>query len=63
MAELSWGDVALLDLENIYDFIAHDSHQYARHQVERIQQATLRLRQLPGSGRHVPASPPSRNSP
>ncbi len=57
MAELIWGDVALLDLESIYDFIARDSHQYARHQVERIQQTALRLRQFPESGRHVPEFP------
>ncbi|OGW37056.1 MAG: hypothetical protein A2010_05240 [Nitrospirae bacterium GWD2_57_9] len=36
MAKLIWGDAAVYDLERIYDYIARDSHQYARHQVERI---------------------------
>jgi plasmid stabilization system protein ParE len=57
MAELIWGDVAVSDLEGIYDYIARDSHQYARHQVERITQSTERLRQFPESGRHVPEFP------
>ena len=32
MAELIWGEVAISDLESIFDYIARDSHQYARHQ-------------------------------
>ena len=53
MAELIWGDVAISDLEDIYDYIARDSHQYAKHQVERIYHSTERLRQFPESGRRV----------
>jgi toxin ParE1/3/4 len=57
MAELIWGVEAVSDLEYIYDFIARDSHHYAKHQVERIYQSTERLRQFPESGRHVPEFP------
>jgi plasmid stabilization system protein ParE len=57
MAELIWGEGAVSDLEGIYDYIARDSHQYARHQVERIYQSTESLRQFPESGRHVPEFP------
>ena len=57
MAKLIWGDVAVSDLEGIYDYIARDSHQYAKHQIERIYQSTERLRQFPESGRTVPEFP------
>jgi toxin ParE1/3/4 len=57
MAELIWGEVAISDLENLYDYIARDSHQYAKHQLERIYQAPERLRQFPESGRTVPEFP------
>lgn len=54
MAELIWGEVAIADLENIYDYIARDSRQYARHQIERLYQSVERLRHSPESGRHIP---------
>ena len=54
MGELIWGDVAISDLESIHDYIARDSHQYAKHQVERIYHSTERLRRFPESGRRVP---------
>ena len=57
MAKLIWGDTAVSDLEGIYDYIARDSHQYAKHQIERIYQSTERLRQFPESGRTVPEFP------
>ena len=57
MANLIWSDVAISDLESIYDYIARDSHQYARHQVERIHQSKERLLQFPESGRHIPEFP------
>ena len=57
MAELIWGDVAISDMEGIYDYIARDSHQYARHQAERIYHSTERLRRFPESGRRVPEFP------
>src|SRR3989304_2756612 len=57
MAELIWGDVAIADLESIHDYIARDSHQYARHQIETIYQSVERLRHSPESGRHIPEFP------
>jgi toxin ParE1/3/4 len=57
MAELIWGDGAVSDLESLYDYIARDSHQYARQQLERIHKAPERLRQFPESGRTVPEFP------
>ena len=57
MAELIWGEVAISDLESIFDYIARDSHQYARHQVERILQSAERLRLFPESARHIPEFP------
>jgi toxin ParE1/3/4 len=57
MAELIWGDVAISDLESIFDYVARDSHQYARHQVERIYQSAECLRLFPESGRHIPEFP------
>ncbi len=57
MAELIWGEVAISDLEGVYDYIARDSRQYAKHQVEGIYQSVERLRQFPESGRHIPEFP------
>jgi len=57
MAELIWGDAAISDLESIFDYIARDSHHYARHQVERIHLSAERLRLFPESGRHIPEFP------
>ena len=57
MAKLIWGEVALSDLESIFDYIARDSRQYARHQVERIHQSAERLKQFPEFGRRIPEFP------
>ena len=57
MAKLIWGVVAASDVEGIYDYIARDSHQYAKHQVERIFQSTERLQSFPESGRRIPEFP------
>ncbi len=57
MAELIWGEVAIADLDSIYDYIAHDSRQYARHHIEKIYQSVERLRHSPESGRHIPEFP------
>ncbi len=57
MAELIWSDESILDLEDIYDYIARDSPIYAQHQVENICKSTERLRQFPVSGRHLPEFP------
>lgn len=36
MAELIWSEESVSDVENIYDYIFHDSPQYARYQAENI---------------------------
>lgn len=45
MVGLIWGEVAVTDWEGVYDYIARDSHQYAKHSVERIYQSVERLQQ------------------
>lgn len=57
MAELIWSAEALADLDGIYDFIARDSHQYARHQLEKILGTVERLQTHPESGRRIPEFP------
>lgn len=57
MAELIWTERAILDIEDIYDYIAHDSILYAKYQAENIINAAERLRQFPESGCHIPEFP------
>ncbi|MEK6777144.1 MAG: type II toxin-antitoxin system RelE/ParE family toxin [bacterium] len=57
MAGLIWGEGAILDLEGIYDYIARDSYQYAKHQIKRIYRSVEHLQHFPESGRHVPEFP------
>ena len=54
MAELIWTEKAVISLEIVYDYIASDSPEYARFQINRITNAIERLRQFPESGRLVP---------
>lgn len=55
MARVVWTRPALDDLRDVYQFIARDSHLYARTTVEGIR-ATVRRRveRFPTSGRVVP---------
>lgn len=57
MAELIWSDRALSELENIFDYIASDSHLYAQYTVQNIFKAAERLQTFPESGRHLPEFP------
>jgi len=57
MAELSWSERSLADVEEIYDYIAADSAIYARYQVENIIGSVERLIRFPESGRHLPEFP------
>ena len=57
MAEIAWARPALEDLRQIYQFIAHDSRQYAAITVRRLRQGVARLGQFPASGRVVPEFP------
>lgn len=54
MAEVRWTDQALIDIENIAEFIAKDSETYARIQVERFFEEAQILESFPLSGRIVP---------
>jgi len=54
MTRLEWTDSAIADLENIQDFIAKDSAEYADAIVERLILSVDRLESFPESGRRVP---------
>jgi addiction module RelE/StbE family toxin len=54
MTSLEWTDPAVADLENIHDYIARDSADYADTVTERLILSVERLRSFPESGRHVP---------
>jgi toxin ParE1/3/4 len=52
--KLIWTEPAVVDLENIKAYIAHDSELYAAVLVEKIIKATEKLRDFPKLGREVP---------
>jgi plasmid stabilization system protein ParE len=54
MAEIIWSKLALLDLENIYDFIARDSPFYAQKTAESLLISVELLSTFPELGRNVP---------
>ena len=54
MTTISWSPQALLDLESIRSYIAHDSAMYADLMVSRIIASVERLQAFPQSGRIVP---------
>jgi plasmid stabilization system protein ParE len=54
MAKLIWGERALTDIEELYDYIASDSPTYAQYQAESIVKSVERLGYFPESGRHLP---------
>lgn len=51
MVQIKWTKRALGNLHEIYDFIAKDSPRYAQLQIERIQEAVLKLVEFPSMGR------------
>jgi toxin ParE1/3/4 len=57
MAELIWSERAILDMENIYDYIANDSPTYAQLNAKSIVRSVERLQMFPESGRHLPEFP------
>jgi addiction module RelE/StbE family toxin len=60
MTRLEWTDPAVADLDNIHDYIARDSVEYAQAVIERLIHAVERLKSFPESGRIVPeAATPS----
>jgi len=54
LAQVTWTEQALDDLEAICNFIARDAPRYAELFAERLFQATDRLANFPASGRIVP---------
>ena len=54
MVNIIWADVAVEDLQHIFQFIAIDSPKYAQQQVDRIINRVDQLEQFPQSGRVVP---------
>lgn len=54
MTRLEWTDPAVADLENIQDYLAKDSVEYADALVERLILSVERLESFPESGRLVP---------
>ena len=57
MVQVKWANQAFYDLKEIHDFIARDSVQYAKIQIERILDEVLNLSHFPLIGRHVPEFP------
>lgn len=55
--KIKWTLRSLNDLNNIYEFIAKDSRQYAQILVENIQNAISNLARFPLMGRNVPEFP------
>lgn len=53
MTRLEWTDPAVTDLENIQDYLARDSPEYADSVIERLILSVERLRSFPQSGRVV----------
>ena len=54
MTCLEWTDPAVADLENIQDYLAKDSVEYADAVIERLVLSVERLESFPQSGRPVP---------
>ena len=49
-----WSDLALARAEEMYDYIATDSHPAAKRWLEGLLASVERLELFPGSGRRVP---------
>lgn len=54
MTRLEWTDPAVADLENIQDYVARDSPEYADALIERLVLSVEQLAAFPESGRLVP---------
>lgn len=49
-----WTDTAEGHLDAIYAYIAQDSHEYAKHMVDRLTRRSQQIAEFPFSGRRVP---------
>ena len=54
MARINWTDQALVDLDEICEFIARDAPRYAQLFADRLFESVERLKEFPNSGRVVP---------
>jgi len=54
MTRLEWTEPTVADLENIQDYIAKDSAEYADALIERLILSVDRLESFPESGRRCP---------
>ncbi|TSA54149.1 MAG: type II toxin-antitoxin system RelE/ParE family toxin [Planctomycetaceae bacterium] len=52
--KIEWTEPALLDLQNIRDYIRRDSEYYATRFVERIIEVVENLKKFPEMGRSIP---------
>ena len=57
MVKIRWTREAAAALEGIHDYIAKDSEQYARLQVETLLESLENLKTHPRLGRHLPEFP------
>lgn len=57
MAKIRWTDKAVINLESIFDYIAHDSKVYAARFIKSLISATKKLENMPQIGRSVPELP------
>ena len=54
MVKIVWTIISVVELKDIYDYIAIDSKRYTKNQIDRIIARTLVLKAMPESGRIVP---------
>ena len=54
MVRLNWTEIALNDINEIYDFIAKDSKFYAKNVVEAIRKKVKIVKKHPKIGRIIP---------
>lgn len=54
MVRIEWNERALEDLNEIHDYIARDSKNYANLFVKKIYEIVQKLREFPNIGRIVP---------
>jgi toxin ParE1/3/4 len=57
MVKIRWAREAVADLESIFKYIAKDSLQYARLQIETLCESVQKLKTYPHIGRHLPEFP------
>jgi len=54
MVRIEWNERALEDLNEIHDYIARDSKNYANLFVKKLYKSTQKLKNFPNIGRMVP---------